>query len=58
MFAKDETQRLDFAISPQLNYLLDTKKKKILINTGVLFPLMGVIKKDVIPTFSLIYFLN
>ncbi|MGY8988089.1 MAG: glycoside hydrolase family 73 protein [Flavobacteriales bacterium] len=58
MFAKDETQRFDLALSPQLNYVLHTKNKKILINAGVLFPLMGVVKKDMIPTFSLTYLLN
>ena len=58
MFVKDETQRFDFAISPQLSYMLDTKNKKILINAGVLFPIMGVIEKDVIPTFSLTYLID
>jgi len=58
MYAKDKTQRFDFAVSPQLNYMLDTKNKKILISAGVLFPLKGVIKKKVIPTFSLSYLLN
>jgi len=58
MYVKDETQRFDFAISPQLNYMLDTKNKKILISAGVLFPLRGVIEKKVIPTFSLSYLLN
>ena len=58
MFAKDETQKFDLALSPQLNYVLNTKNKKILINAGVLFPMMGVVKKDVIPTFSLTYLLN
>lgn len=58
MFAKDETQMYDVALSPQLNYMLNTKKKKILINAGVLFPLMGVVKKDVIPTFSLTYLID
>jgi hypothetical protein len=58
MYVKDETQRFDFAISPQLNYMLDTKNKKILISAGVLFPLKGVVEKKVIPTFSLSYLLN
>ena len=58
MYVKDETQRFDFAISPQLNYMLDTKNKKILISVGVLFPLKGVIENKVIPTFSLSYLLN
>ena len=31
MYVKDESQRFDFAISPQLNYMLDTKTKKILL---------------------------
>ena len=55
MYAKDETQRFDFAVSPQLNYLLDTKNKKILISAGVLFPLKDVIKQKIIPTISLTY---
>ena len=58
MYVKDETQRFDFAISPKLNYLLDTKHKKILISAGVLFPLKNVIKKKIIPTFSLTYLLD
>jgi hypothetical protein len=58
MYVKDKTQRFDFAVSPQLNYMLDTKNKKILISAGVLFPLKGVIEKKVIPTFSLSYLLN
>ena len=58
MFVKDETQRFDLAISPQLSYMLDTKNKKILINAGVLFPIMGVIEKDLIPTFSLTYLID
>jgi len=58
MYVKDETQRFDIAVSPQLNYMLDTKNKKILISAGVLFPLRGVIEKKVIPTFSLSYLLN
>ena len=58
MYVKDETKRFDFAVSPQLNYMLDTKNKKILISAGVLFPLKGVIEKKVIPTFSLSYLLN
>ena len=58
MYVKDESQRFDFAISPQLNYMLDTKTKKILISAGVLFPLKDVIEKKVIPTCSLSYLLN
>jgi len=58
MYVKDKTQRFDFAVSPQLNYMLDTKNKKILISAGVFFPLKGVIEKKVIPTFSLSYLLN
>ena len=58
MYVKDETQRFDFAISPQLKYLLDTKNKKVLISAGVLFPLKDVIKKKIIPTFSLTYLLD
>jgi len=55
MYAKDETQRFDFAVSPQLNYILDTKNKKILISAGVLFPFKDIIKKKMIPTISLTY---
>jgi len=58
MFVKDETQRFDVAVSPQLNYVLDTKNKKVLISAGVLFPLKDVIKKKIIPTFSLTYLLD
>jgi hypothetical protein len=58
MYAKDETQRFDVAVSPQLNYVLDTKNKKVLISAGVLFPLKDVIKKKIIPTFSLTYLLD
>ena len=58
MYVKDESQRFDFAISPQLNYMLDTKTKKILISAGVLFPLKDVIEKKVIPICSLSYLLN
>jgi len=58
MYVKDESQRFDFAISPQLNYMLDTKTKKILVSAGVLFPLKDVIEKKVIPTCSLSYLLN
>jgi hypothetical protein len=58
MFAKDEAQRFDFALSPQLNYVLDTKNKKILISAGVLFPFKDIIKKKIIPTFSLTYLLD
>jgi hypothetical protein len=58
MYAKDESQRFDFAISPQLNYLLDTKNKKILISAGVLVPLKDVIKQKMIPTISLTYLLD
>ena len=57
MFAKDETQRFDFAVSPQLNYVLDTKNKTILISAGVLFPFKDIIKKKMIPTVSLTYLL-
>jgi hypothetical protein len=57
MFAKDETQRFDFAVSPQLNYVLDTKNKRILISAGVLFPFKDIIKKKMIPTVSLTYLL-
>jgi hypothetical protein len=57
MFAKDETQRFDFAVSPQLNYVLDTKNKTILISVGVLFPFKDIIKKKMIPTVSLTYLL-
>ena len=55
MYEKDETQRFDFAVSPQLNYILDTKNKKILISAGVLFPFKDIIKKKMIPTISLTY---
>ena len=55
MYAKDETQRFDFVVSPQLNYILDTKNKKILISAGVLFPFKDIIKKKMIPTISLTY---
>lgn len=58
MFAKDENQRFDFAISPMINYLLDKKKKKIFISAGVLFPFKDIIKKKIIPTFSLTYLLD
>jgi hypothetical protein len=58
MYAKDETHRFDVAVSPQLNYVLDTKNKKVLISAGVLFPLKDVIKKKIIPTFSLTYLLD
>jgi hypothetical protein len=58
MYAKDESQRFDFAISPQLNYLLDTKNKKILISAGVLVPLKDVKKQKMIPTISLTYLLD
>ena len=58
MFAKNETQRFDFAVSPQLNYVLDTKNKKILISAGVVFPFKDIIKKKMIPTFSLTYLLD
>ena len=58
IYEKEETHRFDFAISPQLNYMLDTKNKKILINAGVLFPLKGVIKRKIIPTFSLTYLIK
>jgi len=58
MYVKDETLRFDFAVSPQLNYMLDTKNKKILISAGMLFPLNGVIEQNMIPTFSLSYLLN
>ena len=58
MFAKDETQRFDFAVSPQLNYVLDTKNKTILISAGVLFPFKDIIKEKMIPTFNLTYLLN
>ena len=58
MFAKDETQRFDFAISPQLSYMLDTKNKKILINAGVLFPFKDIIDKKMIPNFSLTYLIK
>ena len=57
LFSKDENQRLDFAVSPQLNYLLDTRNKKILISAGVLFPFKDIIKKKIFPTFSLTYLL-
>jgi len=58
MFSKDETQRFDFAVSPQLNYVFDTKKKKILISAGVLFPFKDIIKKKMVPAFSLTYLLD
>ena len=58
MFAKYDAQRFDFAVSPELNYVLDTKNKKIIISTGVLFPFKDIIKKKMIPTFSLTYLLN
>jgi len=58
MFAKDETQRFDFAVSPQLSYLLDTKNKRILISAGVLFPFKDIIDKKMIPNFSLTYLIN
>jgi len=57
LFAKDETQRFDFAVTPQLNYVLDAKNKKILISAGVLFPFKDIIKKKMIPTVSLTYLL-
>ena len=44
--------------SGKLGNYLKTKKKKILINAGVLFPLKGVIKKKMIPTFSLTYLIK
>ena len=55
MFVKDETQRFDVAVSPQLNYVLETKNKKVLISAGVLFPFKDIIKKKMIPTISLTY---
>jgi len=58
MFAKDEAQRFDFALSPQLNYVLDTKNKKILISAGVLFPFNDIIKKKMMPAFNLTYLLD
>ena len=58
MFTKDDDQRFDFAISPQLNYVLDTKNKKILISAGVLVPFKSIIKKKMLPTVSLTYLLD
>lgn len=57
-FTEDKTQQLDFAISPQLNYLFDTKNKKILINTGVLCTYHKISERNIIPTISVSYLLN
>lgn len=57
-FNEDKTQQLDFAISPQLNYLFDTKNKKILINTGVLCTYHKISERNIIPTVSVSYLFN
>jgi hypothetical protein len=57
-FTEDKTQQLDFAISPQLNYLLDTKNRKILINTGVLCAYNKISERNIIPTISVSYLFN
>ena len=58
MYEKNEILRFDFALTPQLNYMLDVRNKKILISAGILFPFNGEIELNLIPTFSLSYLLN
>lgn len=57
-FAGDNIHKLNFGVHPQLNYLLDTKSKKILINVGVIYSFEKIKEYSFIPSFSLTYLID
>ncbi len=57
-FAGDNIHKLNFGVHPQLNYLIDTKSKKILINAGVIYSFEKIKEYSFIPSFSLTYLID
>lgn len=57
-FTEDNIYKFNYGVHPQLNYLLDTKNKKILINTGVIYSFEKIKDYSFIPSFSLTYLIN
>ena len=57
-FSEDNIHKLNFGVHPQLNYLLDTKSKRILINAGVIFSIEKIKDYSFIPSFSLTYLID
>jgi len=57
-YTTDKTQKLDIGINPELVYVLDKKKKRILINAGFLYTFEEIKNKKMIPTLSLSYLIK
>jgi hypothetical protein len=57
-YTTDKTQKLDIGINPELVYVLDKKKKRILINAGFLYTFEEIKNKKMRPTFSLRYLIK
>ena len=57
-YTTDKTHKLDIGINPELVYVLDKKKKRMLINAGFLYTFEVIKNKKMRPTFSLRYLIK
>lgn len=57
-FSKDNINKFNYGIHPNINYILDTENKKILINLGVLYSFEKIKDNNFIPSISLNYMID
>ena len=57
-FSKDNIHKFNYGIHPNINYILDTENKKILINVGVLYSFEKIKDYNFIPSISLNYLID
>ena len=57
-FTEDNVHKFNIGVNPQINFVLDTKSKKILINAGVIYSFEEIKDYNFIPSLSLNYLLD